>query len=411
VSLGRDADVKLAIDHMAETTDILIAGGGPAGLAAAAVFGAAGFGVVCVDPNAPVTEETAEGADTRTTAILQPGRELLVQAGAWQHLEKHATALQVMQIMDASSDGSVLKAFDAADLGDMPFGWNLPNWLLRRELLKSLNNLTNVSFRPGVGFSGYVPRMREARVRLSDGTSVSAKLVIGADGRSSAARAAAGIDVKTTRYGQKALAFAVTHPIPHDNVSTEIHRSGGPFTFVPLPDLNGKPRSAVVWMERSAEAERLGKLEEKSFNAEATERSAGFLGPLELAGRRSLWPMMSQIAERFDGPRVALMAEAAHVVPPIGAQGLNMSLADLRCLLELSEIHRENLGSPEMLSEYTRARWTDAQARVIGIDALNRTSMAGHPVMQALRKQGVAALHDVAPLRKLAMRMGLGANA
>ena len=121
--------------------------------------------------------------------------------------------------------------------------------------------------------------------------------------------------------------------------------------------------------------------------------------------------MMSQIAERFDGPRVALMAEAAHVVPPIGAQGLNMSLADLRCLLELSEIHRENLGSPEMLSEYTRARWTDAQARVIGIDALNRTSMAGHPVMQALRKQGVAALHDVAPLRKLAMRMGLGANA
>jgi len=121
----------------------------------------------------------------------------------------------------------------------MPFGWNLPNWLLRRELLKILNNLTNVSFRPGVGFSGYVPRMREARVRLSDGTSVSAKLVIGADGRSSAVREAAGIDVKTTRYGQKALAFAVTHPIPHDNVSTEIHRSGGPFTFVPLPDLNG----------------------------------------------------------------------------------------------------------------------------------------------------------------------------
>lgn len=411
MSLGRDTDLKLTFEQMLRTTDILIAGGGPAGLAAAAVLGAAGFDVICVDPTAPVIEEAAKGADTRTTAILQPGRELLVQAGAWQHLEEHATALQIMQIMDASSDGSVIKAFDAADLGEMPFGWNLPNWLLRRELLRSLNDLSNVSFHPGVGFSGYVPRTKEARVRLSDGTSVSAKLLIGADGRSSAVREAAGIDVKSTRYGQKALSFAVTHPIPHENVSTEIHRSGGPFTFVPLPDLDGKPRSAVVWMERSAEAERIVTLEENAFNAEATERSAGFLGPLELAGRRSLWPMISQIAERFDGPRVALMAEAAHVVPPIGAQGLNMSLADLRGLLELSVKYRENLGSPEMLSEYTRARWTDAQARVIGIDALNRTSMAGHPVMQALRKQGVAALHDVAPLRKLAMRLGLGANA
>ncbi len=395
---------------MTETTDILVAGGGPSGLAAACAFGAAGFDVICVDPFAPVVDEAASGADIRTTAILQLGRDLLEKAGVWDRLDASATALQVMQIVDAGTDERTRKAFDANDLGDAPFGWNLPNWLLRREFLAALGDMANVSFRPGVGFASYVPRSTEARVRLTDGTSISAKMLVAADGRDSPVREAAHIDVRTTRYGQKALAFAVTHPIPHDNVSTEVHRSGGPFTLVPLPDLDGSPRSAVVWMERAEEAERLEKLDEIAFSAEASERSSGLLGPLTLASRRSVWPIISQIASRFDGPRVALMAEAAHVVPPIGAQGLNMSLADLRCLLELSEKNRETLGSPEMLTRYHRARWPDAQARVIGIDALNRTSMAGHPVMKALRRKGVATLHEVAPLRKFAMRMGLGAG-
>jgi 2-octaprenyl-6-methoxyphenol hydroxylase len=395
---------------MTDKTDILIAGGGPSGLAAAAAFGAAGFDVICVDPTAPVTDEAAAGADIRTTAILQPGRALLERAGVWERLAPHATALQVMQIIDVGTDLPTKKAFDANDLGDAPFGWNLPNWLLRREFLTQINQMENVSFRPGVGFASYVPRSTEARVRLSDGASVSAKMVIAADGRASPVRTAAGIDVRTTRYGQKALAFAVTHPVPHKNISTEVHSSGGPFTLVPLPDLDGQPRSAVVWMERDAEAERLENLEETAFNAEATARSSGLLGPLRLASRRSVWPIISQIANRFDAPRVALMAEAAHVVPPIGAQGLNMSLADVRSLLELSETYKENLGIPAMLTRYHRARWPDAQARVIGIDALNRTSMAGHPVMKALRRKGVATLHDVAPLRKLAMRLGLGAS-
>lgn len=395
---------------MTETTDILIAGGGPSGLAAATAFGAAGFNVICVDPTAPVTDAAAAGADIRTTAILQPGRALLERSGVWDRLAPHATALQVMQIIDAGTDETTQKAFNASDLGDAPFGWNLPNWLLRREFLAQIADMANVSFRPGIGFASYVPRSTEARVRLSNGTSVSAKMIIAADGRTSPVRQAAGIGVRTTRYGQKALAFAVKHPVPHDNISTEVHRSGGPFTLVPLPDLDGSPRSAVVWMERASEAERLAQIDISEFNAEATERSSGLLGPLTLASRRSVWPIISQIASRFDGPRVALMAEAAHVVPPIGAQGLNMSLADIRVLLELSENNRENLGTPEMLSRYSRARWPDAQARVIGIDALNRTSMAGHPVMKALRRKGVATLHGVAPLRKLAMRLGLGAG-
>ncbi len=154
---------------------------------------------------------------------------------------------------------------------------------------------------------------------------------------------------KTTRYGQKALAFAVTHPIPHDNVSTEIHRSGGPFTLVPLPDLNGMPSSAVVWMEEGPEVQRLAALPQAEFEAAMNARSCCLLGPLTLASRRTVWPIISQIAERMYAERIALVAEAAHVVPPIGAQGLNMSLGDMRVLLELAEAAPDRLGDAAML--------------------------------------------------------------
>jgi 2-octaprenyl-6-methoxyphenol hydroxylase len=197
-------------------------------------------------------------------------------------------------------------------------------------------------FRPGIGTAQLLTRETEARVTLSDGARLRARLVIAADGRNSAVREAAGIDVRTTRYGQKALAFAVTHPIPHENVSTEIHRSGGPFTLVPLPDYTGedgiaRPSSAIVWMERGPEVRRLMALDTPEFEAEMTERSAHLFGPLTLVSRRTVWPIISQTAEALSAERVALVAEAAHVVPPIGAQGLNMSLADIRTLLDLPE--------------------------------------------------------------------------
>ncbi|MEO1640171.1 MAG: UbiH/UbiF family hydroxylase [Pseudomonadota bacterium] len=391
-------------------TDILIAGGGVAGLTAAAAFGTAGFTVTLVDPAPPITNSEDEGADLRTTAFLQPAQQFLEKAGLWPALAPHATPLQVMRIVDASGDAHVTRDFDAADISDQPFGWNLPNWLLRREMVARLKDLPNVDFRPGTGFARMLARTEEAIVTLSDHTQVRSQLVIGADGRNSAVRQANGIDVKTTRYGQKALTFAVTHDAPHDNVSTEIHRSGGPFTLVPLPDHDGKPCSAVVWMEKGAEAQQLAALPDAEFEAAANDRSAYLYGPLKLASRRTVWPIVSQIAERLTGPRAALVAEAAHVMPPIGAQGLNMSLKDLACLLELAEAQPDQLGSPEMLNNYARARHPDMRLRVTGIDALNRASIAGSHAFQALRAKGIEALYGVAPVRKTLMQLGLGAR-
>lgn len=396
---------------MTESCDILISGGGIAGLTAAAAFGAAGFDVICVDPTPPVTERDVEGSDMRTTAFLQPAQRLLEQCGLWARLSDHAAPLQIMRIVDAGGElpePRIVRDFNAADLSDQPFGWNLPNWLLRREMVARLDDLPNVDFRPGTGTRTLFTRQAEARVGLSDGTRVRCKLVLAADGRNSPMREAAGIGVHTTRYGQKALAFAVTHPIAHQNVSTEIHRSGGPFTLVPLPDWQGSPSSAIVWMERGPKAVELSQLDPAEFEAAMTERSCGLFGPLKLASRRTIWPIISQSADRLSGERIALMAEAAHVVPPIGAQGLNMSLGDLRCLLDLATARPDGLGDQDMLDAYHTARIRDIELRVKGIDLLNRASMVEARPLRDMRAAGLNALYSMAPVRKTLMQMGLG---
>lgn len=395
-----------------DATDILISGGGVAGLTAAAAFGAAGFRVICVDPAPPVTDAGEAGADLRTTAFLQPAQALLDRAGLWAALAPHAAPLQVMRIVDAGGATPVARLtrdFEAADISpDQPFGWNLPNWLLRRELVARLADLPNVTFRPGVGTAAVLTRTDAALVTVTDGRVIEARLLIGADGRDSPVRQALGIGATTHRYGQKALAFAVTHQAPHDHVSTEVHRSGGPFTLVPLPDHQGRPSSAVVWMERGAEAERLAALPVADFETAMTERSAGLYGPLTLVSRRSVWPIIAQIADRMEGERTALMAEAAHVVPPIGAQGLNMSLADLACLLDLAGQHRDDPGARSLLQAYHRRRWPEVKARVTGIDLLNRTSMLAPRPLRDLRAAGIGALYALPAVRRTLMRAGLG---
>jgi 2-octaprenyl-6-methoxyphenol hydroxylase len=397
--------------------DVFVSGGGVAGLTAAIAFADAGFSTVCADPAPPITERDEVGADLRTTAFLQPSQTFLDRIGIWGRLASHAMPLQVMRIVDAGGEvpePRVAHDFNAADISDKPFGWNLPNWLLRREMVAHLNAMEMADFRPGIGTAQLLTRETEARVTLSDGARLRARLVVAADGRNSAVREAAGIGVRTTRYGQKALAFAVTHPIPHENVSTEIHRSGGPFTLVPLPDYTGedgvaRPSSAIVWMERGPEVRRLMALDTPEFEAEMTERSAHLFGPLTLVSRRTVWPIISQTAQALSAERVALVAEAAHVIPPIGAQGLNMSLADIRTLLDLT-LKADDPGSREVLTRYARARHADIVARVTGIDALNRASMVEAQGLRDLRMRALDAIYRVTPVRRVLMQTGLGAR-
>ncbi|MEM7295350.1 MAG: FAD-dependent oxidoreductase [Pseudomonadota bacterium] len=394
---------------MRERFDIAVVGGGIAGLLAALAFARQGRSVLCVDPRPADQDALDPSSDLRTTAYLQPGRDFLESLGIWEDLAGEAQALRVMRIKDLAKGGpGDAKDFASDDISERPFGWNVANWRMRAVLLQRARNTPGLDFRPETALAALTARTEEALLTLSDGAQAGVRLVVGADGRDSFVRNCLGIRVRRHAFGQSALTFAVNHDTPHHNISTEVHRSGGPFTLVPLPDHAGRPCSAVVWMERGVEAERLMGLSEESFNAEATERSGGVNGDLMLATSRSRWPIISQLADRLTGARSALIAEAAHVMPPIGAQGLNMSLRDIAKLVELTA-PAEDPGARAILRRYARARWPDMALRIGGISALNTISMAGDPGMTRARASGLELFHGVAPIRKTLMRLGLGA--
>ena len=391
--------------------DIFISGGGIAGLTAAAAFAHQGLSVVIADPSIPPETIGADGSDLRSTAFLAPARELLESIGLWASVANYAEPLNTLRVIDCQGhppEPRTDRAFQSTDLGAPSFGWNVPNWLTRKVLTDTLSHSATVDVRLGVGFARLVTREREAIITLTSGDQVRARLAIAADGRASPLRAAAGIDFKTTRYGQKAHAFIVAHELAHNNVSTELYLSGGAFTTVPLPDHKGQHCSAIVWMNDGAEALRLNALNESDFAAAATRRSCQVLGNMTLMSPRNVWPIVTQEAGRLTSERVALMAEAAHVLPPIGAQGLNTSLRDISILAELASSQKDALGTKTFLAAYEKARGRDIRLRAQFIDLYNRICRSDLPPLQDLRSAGLKLVHDVAPLRRTIMTAGMG---
>jgi 2-octaprenyl-6-methoxyphenol hydroxylase len=408
--------------HSASTrqkVDVLISGGGIAGMITAAAFGAAGFQTLMIDPMPPVTVGDAASSDRRSTAFLRTSRELFKKIGIWDALEPFSTPLEGLRIVDTVLDEAsqqpvvrTERQFEGSDIKgntgeNEPFGWNFLNWQMRRELMRILPDIALTEVKYGVGFKSMLTRTDHAIVSLTDGSRVEAKLVIGADGRNSAVRSAAGIGAKITRYGQKSLAFTAIHETPHNNVSTEIYREGGPFTMVPLADIDGSPASAIVWMNQGPRAAELLAMNDDDFNAAMTDRAASVYGAMKAASPRGSFAIITQTAKSLTAQRVALIAEAAHVLPPVGAQGLNTSLNDVTLLLDLAETAPHELGTKTQLSQYAKARHHDISARSKAVDMFNRVVRSENALVQSVRLLGLKAVHDIAPLRQQVMKAGL----
>lgn len=394
-----------------EKVDVLVSGGGPAGLAVALGLAAEGLETVCVD--AKPLDASADGP--RTTALLTPSIAYLDRIGVWPGLSPKTTPLRVMRLLDVAADGEVIRKsapFRAEDLDKDAFGSNVANSDLRAALLAAASAQPRIDVRAPARTAHLTRRDDAAFATLDDGVRLRADLVVAADGRESAVRAGAGLRVRRWRYRQSALVCLVSHPKPHDGVSTEIHRVGGPFTLVPHTDgPDGRPRSGIVWMMDHDEAARRSTLTVDAFAEEATAWSMGALGPLTLASERSRWPIQSMLADRFAARRLALAGEAAHVVPPIGAQGLNMSLADAAALVDMARDARargRDIADERALNRYARARRADAAARVLGTAALNVAAIGAIRPIRDARRLGLSALFDAPPARRFAMRIGLG---
>ncbi|MCY3879499.1 MAG: FAD-dependent monooxygenase [Rhodobacteraceae bacterium] len=388
-------------------TDIVVVGGGLAGLTAAALFGSRGFEVCCCD----LRGESEPGiSDNRVTALLGQSIRTFRDAGLWHRIERFAVPLSRLRIALAAPGidaGARTTEFDAGMIGASEFGFAVPNREWRHALADVLGSLANVRMLSGIGARSAQPRLTETIVSLSNGARIRSRLVVAADGSRSALREQAGISTRRFDPGQNALSFDLTHEIPHCDSTLEIHRSGGPFTLVPLPGDENSHASAAIWIENSVNSTRLAKLSDHDFTQAVQERSLGLYGKLELRNGRKIWPVSVQVAERLSGDRMALIGEAAHVVPPIGAQGLNMTIADISTLLELA-VGDSDLGGCEMLASYNRRRMRRILPVIAAVTALNLTSMPGGKFCASSRQAGLTLIHGIPALRDRVIGIGMG---
>lgn len=377
--------------------DIIVAGTGLVGLAAALALAGEGFRVALVGPR-------PQGADLRTTAVMAGGLALLERLGLRAEIERHGAPLREMRIIDIT--GRLLRAptatFQARQAGLDSFGWNIPNSALAAALGDALLRQPDVDWHDTL-VDGW--RLDETSVSafLPDGRAIVAKLAVAADGRNSPARTAAGIEMSFQALPQSALVLTFAHTRDHGFVSTEFHTEHGPFTQVPLP---GR-RSSLVWVMRSSDAERLAEAGDDELAGAVEAKMQSMLGRVTVEHGRQVHSLASATANRFAARRVALLGEAGHVMPPIGAQGLNLGLRDVADLLGLAKLHRNDPGQEALLSRFHRARRADVRSRSAAVGLLNRSLLTGFLPLQLMRGAGLATLNAVPGLRSFVMREGL----
>lgn len=378
-------------------TDIIVAGTGPAGLIAALSLAKAGFSVALAGP--PVST-----GDRRTTALMKPSLDFLDRLGLLEPIRPHAAPLRAMRIADATSRllRSPTVTFRAAEIGEEMFGMNVPNARLVAALDAAVKD--TAAIRPlGALVGRWTPQADVIEAELDNGDVVVAKLAAAADGRRSPAREAAGIPVRSWQAGQAALVLNFSHARAHDDVSTEFHTEDGPFTQVPLPGL----RSSLVWVTRARRAEELAALSDEDLAALIEARMQSMLGRVAVEPGRQVFPLASALPARFADRRIALVGEAAHVFPPIGAQGLNLGIRDVEDLTKAAAKHSADPGAKAALAAYDRARRPDILARASAVDMLNRSLLSGMLPAQAARAAGLSLLRVAPPLRAFFMREGL----
>lgn len=381
--------------------EVVVVGAGPVGLTAAVALGLSGVETALIAPRAATT-------DNRTSGLLVGSVVALETLGVWSLCRRHAVALHAVRIIEGRA--RLLRArevvFRAADIGLDAFGYNLENRYLLAALerrasgLPALTRIEDQVSSVSLGDSAI-------EVGLGGGGRARARLVIGADGQGSFCRRAVGIDVDGWRYPQTAIALCFGHTEPHHDTSIEFHIDNEPLTLMPLPGT----RSSLVLAAETQMVARLGALNGALLAEELERRSRSMLGRISVEPGHGTFPIAMQTARRFAADRVALIGEAAHVIPPFGGHGLNLGLRDAATIAELMVAARRagrDLGSAEVLASYDALRRPDVVYLRRTIGFATELLLSDAVAVRWLRGLTHLFLHGIGPLRRTVMRKGIG---
>ncbi|GAA5094331.1 UbiH/UbiF family hydroxylase [Bartonella acomydis] len=380
-----------------EYKNIAVIGAGPVGMLSALCLAHQGYSVCLIGPPPHVEE-------LRTTALMMPAVRTLEKLNIWNILKRHAAALSFIRIIDITS--RIVRApsvnFSSAEIGEKAFGYNIPNVELNKALVDSVTQMPNITRFVSLA-KAFKQENSHIRVTLADGSVIQTPLVVAADGRHSLARTAAGIGARQWSYPQKALVLNFSHEFSHQNTSTEFHTEHGPFTQVPLL---GK-RSSLVWVVHPSRADELLNMREKEITKVIESQMQSMLGTLILETSIQAWPLSGLISHCFAAHRTILVGEAAHVFPPIGAQGLNLGFRDVQTLIDILPKKISDFHSKIIVAKYNKYRRSDILIRSGSVHILNFSLLSNMLPIHIIRSMGLGLLRHCPPLRNLFMREGI----
>ena len=398
--------------------DVIIAGAGLAGAAFGLAAAQGGLKVVLVDPQ-PFDAQLAPSFDGRSTAIAFSTFRMLDAIGVGAGMRPHACRMDRILVTDGRRPGAASRAaspaflrFDADEIGDRtdgePLGYMVENRRIRVALAAAVA-AAGIEVRAPAAVAGVEVGPAVSRVTLADGAVIEAPLTVGAEGRNSPVRRAAGIDTVGWGYGQSGVVATVSLGRDHGNVAHEYFLPSGPFAILPLTER----RASLVWTETTRRAEALRAASDEAFQSHLMRRFGDFLDDVTVVGPRFVYPLSLQLAEALTAPRIALIGDAAHGVHPVAGQGLNMGLKDAAALAEvLVEAVRlgEDIGAETVLDRYARWRRFDNAALAAGFDGFVRLFSNDLPPVRLARTLGIAAVNRIPALRRAFMHEAGGAT-
>ena len=401
-----------------ERYDIVIAGAGLTGAAFALAASQGGLKVVMVDPQ-PFSDQLAPTFDGRSTAVAFSTFRMLDALDLGETLRPHACRMDHILVTDGRRPGAASRSaspaflrFDADEIGGRtggePLGYMVENRRIRAALAEAVTR-AGIAVRAPASVDSVATDAGKATVTLADGSTLIAPLVVGAEGRGSAVRRAAGIETVGWGYGQSGVVATVRLGRDHGNVAHEYFLPSGPFAILPLTD----QRASLVWTETTRRGEALRDASDDAFHAHLMRRFGEFLDGATVEGPRFVYPLSLSLAEKLIAPRIALIGDAAHGVHPVAGQGLNMGLKDAAALAEvLAEAARlgEDIGSETVLERYARWRRFDNAALAAGFDAFVRLFSNDIAPVRLARDLGMAAVNRIGPLRRAFMQEAGGAT-
>ncbi len=391
-----------------DRADVIIFGGGLVGLALASALDSSGLSAIVVDPADPAPR-TEAAFDGRTSAVSSSSMRMLETIGVAEHLAEPGCPIWKIAVADGLDPGGL--QFEPGD--HEPLGYMNENRYLRAALQARAEAGTNLWL---LWKSRVVDVDRGAAgvtVALEDGRKLHAPLLIAADGRNSATRQAAGINVARWKYDHQAIVSVLRHERPHEHVAYEIFYPTGPFALLPMNDDSGGHRSAIVWSVPQEDAAGWLSLSDEDFAAEAQSAMGGFLGKVEMLAPRSSFPLGFHHAAQITAERLALIGDAAHAIHPIAGQGLNLGFRDAAALAQvLVEGARLglDLGDKQLLDRYQRWRSLDALSVAFATDSLTRIYAVPGKTASAIRRFGMGLVSRISPLRNRLMSEARGTS-